>query len=98
MTFGNLSGDAELVVPTPMPKLDYPHLSAFVRSAPSEQQRALWAAVGLALTAWWLRTSEPVWTSTSGLGVSWLHIRLDQRPKYYTHAPFRRWSGSADGR
>lgn len=22
-------------------------------------------------------------------GVYWLHLRLDTRPKYYTHAPFR---------
>jgi len=29
------------------------------------------------------------WLSTSGLGIAWLHVRLDERPKYYTHAPYR---------
>ena len=24
-----------------------------------------------------------------GLGVYWLHVRLDDRPKYYTHVPYR---------
>jgi hypothetical protein len=33
---------------------------------------------------------EPRWLSTSGLGVFWLHVRLDQRPKYYAHTPYRR--------
>ena len=31
----------------------------------------------------------PLWVSTSGAGVYWLHLRLDSFPKYYTHAPYR---------
>jgi hypothetical protein len=37
------------------------------------------------------KTSGPakaVWFSTSGMGVAWLHFRLDQRPKYYTYRAF----------
>ena len=34
------------------------------------------------------RGGTPVWMSTSGAGVSWLHIRLDSRPKYYQYRPF----------
>jgi len=33
--------------------------------------------------------AQPVWLNTSGLGIYWLHIRLDSSPKYYTHAPYR---------
>jgi len=51
------------------------------------QQHALIAAVGGALSA--LVGSSPIWVSTSGLGVHWLHVRLDARPKYYTFAPYR---------
>jgi hypothetical protein len=29
-----------------------------------------------------------MWLSTSGLGVAWLHIRLDSTPKYYQHQPY----------
>ena len=32
--------------------------------------------------------AKPVWLSTSGMGVAWLHFRLDQRPKYYTYRAF----------
>jgi hypothetical protein len=32
--------------------------------------------------------AKPVWFSTSGMGVAWLHFRLDQRPKYYTYRAF----------
>jgi len=34
-------------------------------------------------------SSRPVWLSTAGGGVSWLHVRLDDRPKYYHHAAYR---------
>ncbi|WP_391540805.1 DUF6940 family protein [Halomicronema hongdechloris] len=34
--------------------------------------------------------SRPRWVNASGLGVAWLHVRLDTRPKYYQHEPYRR--------
>ena len=34
----------------------------------------------------------PVWLSTAGGGVDWLHMRLDERPKYYRHLPWRNWA------
>jgi len=33
--------------------------------------------------------AKRVWLSTAGMGVSWLHVRLDDRPKYYGHRPYR---------
>ena len=52
VTFANLGGDAVLVVPAPRgPDQAYPHLAAFVRSAPPEQQHRLWEAVGTAAAA-----------------------------------------------
>ena len=33
--------------------------------------------------------AQPIWLSTSGLGVFWLHISLDSWPKYFTHEPYR---------
>jgi hypothetical protein len=33
--------------------------------------------------------ANPEWLSTAGAGVSWLHVRLDDRPKYYGYAPYR---------
>lgn len=96
--FGNLRGDAELVVPTPpSPDAAYPHLMAFLERAPESAVHALWRTVGEAVQDWWRSRGTPVWVSTSGLGVSWLHVRLDSVPKYYQHAPFRLAPGSDDG-
>ena len=85
----NLGGDAVLVVPCPRgPDEHYPHLAAFLRGADKEQVRALWRKTAEEM----LRSSgeRPVWLSTAGGGVAWLHIRLDSRPKYYSYAPYRR--------
>lgn len=87
--FPNLRGDAVLVVPTPMVEhAAYGHLAAFVRHAPEVQQQALWKAVGSAMAQ--RVNAKPVWLSTAGAGVPWLHVRLDDRPKYYHHAPYTR--------
>lgn len=90
-TFANLGGDAVLVAPCPVGPVDaYPHLSAFVRLAPPSQQHALWRQVGYAAESWLRDRPEPVWISTAGQGVFWLHVRLDRRPKYYNFQPYRR--------
>jgi hypothetical protein len=51
------------------------------------QQRALWQSVGEAMSR--RIGARPVWLSTAGAGVAWLHVRLDDRPKYYGYAPYR---------
>jgi hypothetical protein len=87
--FPNLGRDAVLVAPCPVePPRDYAHLAGFSRQAPREQQHALWRRVGEAAEKW-LVGEDPVWISTSGLEVFWLHVRLDRYPKYYNHAPYR---------
>ena len=89
-SFDNLGGDARRVVPTPLVGDEaYPHLAAFVRNAPTEQVDALWLATGRAVSEWLASKAAPMWLSTSGLGVAWVHVRLDSRPKYYRHRPFR---------
>jgi len=88
VSFESLGKDALLVVPCPgEPSSDFAHLSRFMITATEAHISALWQAVGNAMEA---RVGEkPVWLSTAGLGVSWLHIRLDSRPKYYRHAPYK---------
>ena len=87
VTFQNLGGDATLVAPVPR-GIDYPHLAAFIRQAPAQFRAPLWRQVAFAL----LRTlgEQPLWLSTSGAGVAWLHVRIDARPKYYTFDAYRR--------
>lgn len=88
VVFPNIGRDAVMVVPAPIAATScYAHLAAFVRGAPEWQQHALWRAVGEAMTA--RVGSRPLWLSTAGAGVSWLHVRLDDRPKYYGYVPYR---------
>lgn len=86
--FPNLAGDAIMVVPCPHAAPSaYGHLAAFVREAPEPQRHALWQRVGEAIAR--RIGAKPVWLSTAGAGVSWLHMRLDDRPKYYGFGPYR---------
>lgn len=87
VTFANLGGDATLVAPTPAPGVDCAHLAAFLRTAADDRRAALWRAAALALRA--ALGKAPRWLSTAGLGVSWLHVRIDSTPKYYRHRPYR---------
>lgn len=87
--FPNLGGDAHLIVPCPQTPADaFAHLATFSRSASPTQQHQFWQRVGTAVTRY--VGERPLWVSTSGLGVFWLHIRLDSRPKYYTYPPYRK--------
>jgi hypothetical protein len=42
-------------------------------------------------------TSAPVWLSTSGDGVAYLHVRVDARPNYYQYRPFAAWPPPREG-
>jgi len=96
--FSNLGGTATLITPNhkakdisePVEYKHYSHLAAFLRGAPQAQVTALWRMV----TAEYnhiLQTrapEKPVWLSTAGQGVPWLHFRFDDTPKYYQYGPF----------
>ncbi|MCW1922158.1 hypothetical protein OKA05_06315 [Luteolibacter arcticus] len=89
--FPNLGGDAHLVVPTPV-AADwgyYTHLGRFLREAPSSQIDAFWQTLGKCMRH--RVSTSPLWLSTAGMGVSWLHFRLDSRPKYYRHKAYATW-------
>lgn len=91
-TFSNLGNDALLIAPCPITELSaYPHLASFVRQAPKPQQHLLWQTVGQSLQH--NLNEQPVWVNTSGLGVHWLHVRLDSQPKYYTYEPYKSFQG-----
>lgn len=88
VAFLNLSGDAKLVVPVEVSAADnYSHIASFVRKASPEQLDAFWQKTGEEIGK--SLSDEPKWVSTSGLGVHWLHVRIDSRPKYYNYLPYR---------
>lgn len=81
VSFPNLNGDTTLLSPVPI-SLDlniFTDLASFLRGATWKEIRSLWAALGREISQEWDRNSQqPLWVSTSGLGVSWLHIRLSR--------------------
>ena len=95
VTFGNIAKDAMLVVPCPIKTNDddmsqYAHLAAFINRGDSEQVQEFWRIVGKEMNERVkIQGQKYTWLSTSGLGVFWLHMRLDSIPKYYTYAPYR---------
>ena len=88
VTFPNLGKDALLIVPCPITKIpNSTYLANFVREAPIAQQHLLWKTLGRSLEQ--KLDEQPVWLNTSGLGVHWLHVRLDSTPKYYNYQPYK---------
>lgn len=88
VSFSNLRGDARLIVPIPVSeKTDYAHLMKFIRLAPQVQLLEFWKKVGEEYSK--QIGEKPKWLSTAGLGVYWLHVRIDSRPKYYRHDEYK---------
>lgn len=89
--FPNLSNSAQLVVPCPSQVYPdgFAHLGSFIRNASEEQINAFWQCIGHQLQQHFEAREVPVWLSTSGLGVYWLHARLDDYPKYYAYEGYK---------
>jgi len=79
----------------------YSHLAAFERNAPKCQVSEFWRVGANRMLETLERKhnintqqgrnvedNDKTWFSTNGMGVSWLHLRLDGRPKYYDYEPF----------
>lgn len=82
VVFPNLGGDAKLVVPCPVSENSiYTQIGSFVRQATETQVKEFWKTVAKEMLNH--VETEPSWLSTSGLGVYWLHARIDSTPKYY---------------
>lgn len=91
VSFLSLGKDAVLISPTPIEEEEcYTHLANFTRKAPMQQQVVFWKLVGKEYER--AIEAAPKWLSTSGLGVHWLHARIDSRPKYYQYKPYRQHS------
>ena len=79
--------------------IDFSHFSKFIYNAPNKDIiRNLFITLKIEiehiLSSQSGHNSDPhnsdrrLWISTSGLGVSWLHIRLDSIPKYYNYKEY----------
>ena len=76
----------------------YGHIANFVRGAPDGQRVRFWNKVGQVFRAAVAqKQTRPIWLSTEGSGVPWLHVRMDSRPKYYHPAEFKPWDSWVQG-
>jgi hypothetical protein len=83
----NIGRTATLIVPRQLvDPAAYVHLAAFVRGAPAAQIHRLWQSVANGVRA--ALADRPLWLSTAGGGVSWLHVRIEGTPKYYAYRPY----------
>jgi len=88
VSFPNLNHDAHLIAPCLISaQTEYAHLANFVRTASKPQVLAFWKRVGKEFKE--NIGSNTKWLSTSGLGVYWLHVRIDSKPKYYQHSAYK---------
>jgi len=91
--FPNLGGDAIMVLPGPIDtRSGYGHLLSFLNTAPTSQLHSFWQLVGESAVR--RLGHQPLWLNTAGGGVSWLHVRLDDKPKYYVYKPYKMLSAS----
>lgn len=85
VTFPNISKDTILVVPNKLDKKKsrYYHIANYLRESPKEDIVALFKRVATEVLKLYNETNVPIYVSTHGNGVPWLHVRLCNSPKYY---------------
>ncbi len=88
--FPSLGQDAHLLAPNTQSAQPFTDLAYFTRHASNLQQKALYQRLSQLLQEQISKPGrKPLWLSTSGMGIAWLHIRMDSRPKYYTYKPYK---------
>jgi len=87
VAFQNLGRDGVMIAPVPDGKFDGGSIGPFLRTATEDQIIALWCETGK--QARHKLGKAPMWISTAGLGVNWLHVRIDSQPKYYRYNSYK---------
>ncbi len=92
VVFPNRSGSARLIVPHEhaVGAGDGRDLMSFHRTSPNPLLHTFWSAIGREVLDAIDQDAPFRWLSTHGLGVPWLHVRLEAWPKYFTHVPYLR--------
>jgi hypothetical protein len=88
VVFENIGKDSLLVVPClkSINETNMTHISQFHRFQSKELIFELWQTLGYSILERIKNEKndkQKFWISTSEMGVSWLHIRIDNVPKYY---------------
>ncbi len=85
VNFYNFNKDCLLIVPNynhSISKSSYLNIYNFIKFAPKSQIHLLFHQISLNIYKEFHKTKK-IYLNTHGLGVPWIHIRLDYYPKYY---------------
>lgn len=89
--FPNLTGEALLIVPNQSEETNFNgrDMISFLQTAPEELVHNLWKTIGQQTAKAIEAKASFQYLSTHGLGVLWLHVRLELGPKYYHHRSYK---------
>ena len=74
--------DTLLIIPIPKKNKNYATLKDVCDNSSITQKKYFWKKVSK-LVKKFMKNEKYVWISTHGLGVSYMHIRISNKPKYY---------------
>jgi len=89
-------GGNTLIIPLPQEDKDYRDISQFISSDSEEEKKILWQEVANKLSESLNDNDDPKWLSTHGLGVPYLHVRIDSKPKYYSWEEYKEFKTNND--
>ena len=87
-SFYNLGGDSILIIPIPKKGKTFTTIKDFIDNASITQQKNFWKYTTLTIKNI-LKKRNYIYVSTHGLGISYFHLRLDTKPKYYQTKKFK---------
>ncbi len=82
-SFFNPSKTTLLIIPMPRDNKKFTTIKDFIDNASLNHQQEFWKYVAKVIIKF-KKDNKEIYISTHGLGVPYLHIRLDLKPKYYT--------------
>ena len=81
VSFPNLSGDTILVIPMPRANKNYSTIKDFTDNSSKLQKKNFWKEASKIIREE-TKKHKHIWVSAHGLGVSYFHLRICQKPKY----------------
>ena len=85
ISFMNPTKDTHLIVPYgARDSKKYRDLASFMRNGTEKQLDNLWKTFGKQVL-YLFKQNKPLWLNTHGLGIYWLHLRIDTKPKNYVY-------------
>merc|ERR1719215_1482636 len=93
--------ETNLIAPSRAPNIElevYRSLGSFFKDAPDQQKHNMLRKLGNQIPERMRVRGDPqlpLWVSTAGYDIAWLHLRLDNVPKYYRFKEYKDFEAPA---